>query len=154
MRRIALVGATLAALVVLAAPAWAATPTAGHICKNSEAGLTATAGNGRTVICQYDAGINRNRWTYTTAAAPAVAATASGTTPQAAVPVFATSGDLQGTRIVSFNAGTVATTSTVRAASTLPRTGLDHVRQLVELALVFIGLGTALVIGRRPGVIR
>lgn len=76
------------------------------------------------------------------------------TAPVALVPVATTSGDLQGTRIVSFSAGTVATTSTVRAASTLPRTGLDHVRQLVELALVFIGLGTALVIGRRPGVIR
>lgn len=158
MRRIALAATTFLALgVVLGlslAPAWAA--TAGQFCKNAEAGVHTTAGNGREVACLYDASVNRYRWTYVTSTpGPTTPTTIILTTPTT---VF-DSGDLQGSRIVSFSAGSSAvaasrTTTTVRAARTLPTTGLRETRELVELALVLIGLGTALVIARRPGVIR
>lgn len=152
MRRMALAVATLAALIVLsAAPAGAA--TAGQLCKNSEAGQHAIAGNGREVACLYDSSINRYRWTYVTSVPGPTTTTVVVTTPTT---VF-DSGDLQGSRIVSFSAGTptvAAARGTVRSARTLPTTGFRETSQLVELALVLIGLGTALVIGRRPGVIR
>lgn len=154
MRRIALAVTTFVALVVSlslsASPAWAA--TAGQFCKNSEAGTHAIAGNGREVACLYDASANRYRWTYVTSTPGPTTTTIVATTPTT---VF-DSGDLQGSRIVSFSAGSptvAASTGTVRAAGTLPTTGLRETHELVELALVLIGLGTALVIGRRPGVI-
>lgn len=123
MRRLALAVLTLGTLVALATPAWGA-PNAGQFCKNAESGLTTTANNGRQVTCTLESG--RYHWAYTTGTpTPTTAATS----------------------------GTVTANPTVAAAATsrsgLASTGLNHIQQLVELALVLIGLGTALVLEGR-----
>lgn len=118
MRRMALAVGILGAVVLgLAAPAWAA-PNAGQFCKNAEAGLTTTANNGRRVTCTLESG--RYHWAYS----DNTTATTTG--------------------------GTVAANPTVAAASTtrtaLASTGLNHTRQVLELAVMLLGLGVALVL--------
>jgi len=54
-------------------------------------------------------------------------------------------------------AGTAAANPAVAAAATPPavaKTGLNHTQQLVDLALLCLGLGCALVLASRPGVVR
>ena len=68
-----------------------------------------------------------------------------------------TSGDVQGSRIVSSSPSGPAVTATptvaastraraVSATSGLATTGLNHTTQFIELAIVLLGLGTALVL--------
>lgn len=117
MKRMALALATMGALVIgVAAPAWAA-PNAGQFCKNAEAGLTTTANNGRQVTCVLESG--RYHWAY------------SSTTPTTS------------SGVVSANP-TVAAVTTPRTG--LASTGLNHTRQAMELAVMFLGLGVALVL--------
>lgn len=119
MRRLLFAVGTLgAALVLAAAPAWAV--KAGDNCSGADAnaGTVMTADNGTPVKCVATAS-GLPQWTAT-AGATATTAPAVTTTTVAATAAAAPTG--------------------------MATTGLNHTRQFVEMAIVLLGLGTAIVL--------
>lgn len=119
MRRLLFAIGTLGALIVLAAHS-ASAVQAGQSCSNADAlaGTVVTADNGATVKCvASSAGVNQ--WTAIGAI------TTTSTVPSA-------------------TATTVA--GTAAAPTTMAKTGLSHTRQFVEMAVLLLGLGTAIVL--------
>jgi len=117
MRRLLFAAGTLGALILLTAhPASAV--QAGEFCSgaDSQAGTVVTADNGARVKCVKDT-VGQSRWT--------------------AIDVITTT-----------TAPSVTTPVAVAAASpaSMAKTGLNHTRQFVEIAIVLLGLGTALVL--------
>jgi hypothetical protein len=124
MRRLLFAVGTLGAIVVLAAaPAWAV--KAGDNCSaaDAQAGTVTTSDSGTTLKC---------------------VATATGL-PQWTTVVGGTTNATTATTAPALTTTTVGATAT-SATTGMATTGLNHTRQFVEMAIVFLGLGTAIVL--------
>jgi hypothetical protein len=124
----------LTGALVLLSPSSASAVRAGAFCATAAVGTYTTGDSGESLLCAAD-NARQNRWTT-------VAAPAATTTTAKPPSVVAAAAAIE----------TVTMSPAVAPGSTttsLATTGLHHTRQFVQLALVCLGIGTALVLETR-----